>query len=86
MCKLQCVEVHTLLKKSRLDLVIFLCPIKVFVDLHPKNDQPCPTMIFFNKVQISTHCNLHIFFSNSITILTVFSYLYRPMSSSYILM
>ena len=38
MCKLQCVEVHTLLKKSRLDFVIFLCPIKVFVDFHPKND------------------------------------------------
>ena len=28
MCKLQCVEVHTLLKKSRLDLVIFPGPGK----------------------------------------------------------
>ena len=36
LCKLQCVDVHTLLKKSQLDF--FLCPIKVFVPLHPKYD------------------------------------------------
>ena len=27
-------------KKSRLDFVIFLCPIKVFVDFHQKKVQP----------------------------------------------
>ena len=58
-----CSSSYFVKKKSRLDFVIFLCPIKVFVDLHPKNDlYISPTMIFFNKVQMSTHCNLHIFF------------------------
>ena len=38
LCKLQCLELHTPLKKSQLDLVIFPCPIKDFVDFQPKND------------------------------------------------
>ena len=84
LCKLQCVEVHTLLKKSRLDLVIFLYPIKVFVAFHPKYDKVQP-WIFFTKYKLQ-HTVIYTFFCQFQNYLYSFFYLYYLMSSSYILM
>ena len=67
MCKLQCVEVHTLLKKSR-----------------SKNDQVQP-WFFLTKYKFQ-HTVIYTFFLQFHYYFDSFSYLYHPMSSSYILM